>query len=94
VAAGLVGVSQALAFPALLALAVRRSCSGDRTSAIATFTGCFEVGLASSAIVLGVVLDRLGFAGLYGVAAAVSALALVPLALAWTAEREAALADV
>jgi predicted MFS family arabinose efflux permease len=94
VAAALVGVSQALAFPSLLALAVRRASSGDRTSAIATFTGCFEVGLASAAVVLGVVLDRLGFAGLYGVAAAVSALALVPLALAWSAEREAALADV
>src|SRR5919197_1539496 len=94
VAAALIGVSQALAFPSLLALAVRRTGPGERTSAIATFTGCFEVGLASAAVVLGVVLDHLGFAGLYGVAAAVSALALVPLALAWPAEREAALADV
>jgi predicted MFS family arabinose efflux permease len=93
VASALLGVSQALAFPALLALAVRRAGS-ERTSAIATFTGCFEVGLASAAIVLGVVLDRLGFAGLYGVAAAVSALALVPLAATRVAERSAVAADV
>ena len=94
VAAALIGVSQTLAFPSLLALAVRRAGPGERTSAIATCTGCFEVGLASAAVILGVVLDRLGFAGLYGVAAGVSALALVPLAIAWAAEREAALADV
>ena len=94
VASALLGVSQALAFPSLLALAVRRAGPIDRTSAIATFTGCFEVGLASAAIVLGVVLDRLGFAGLYGVAAAVSALALVPLALTRPADRPAVAADV
>jgi MFS family permease len=94
VASALLGVSQALAFPALLALAVRRAGSIERTSAIATFTGCFEVGLASAAIVLGVVLDRLGFAGLYGVAAAVSALALLPLAATRAAERSALAADV
>jgi predicted MFS family arabinose efflux permease len=94
VASALVGVSQALAFPSLLALAVRRAGSLDRTSAIATFTGCFEVGLASAAIVLGVVLDRVGFAGLYGVAAAVSALALVPLAMTRADERSAVAAEV
>jgi MFS family permease len=61
-----------------------------QTWAMASFT----VFVALYAAHLGVVLDRLGFAGLYGVAAGVSALALVPLALAWTAERAAALADV
>jgi predicted MFS family arabinose efflux permease len=93
-ASALLGVSQALAFPSLLALAMQRTGSIERTSAIATFTGCFEVGLASAAIVLGVVLDRLGFAGLYGVAAAVSALALVPLAATRAAKRPAVAADV
>jgi predicted MFS family arabinose efflux permease len=93
-ASALLGVNQALAFPSLLALAVQRTGSIERTSAIVTFTGCFEVGLASAAIVLGVALDRLGFAGLYGVAAAVSALALVPLAMARAAERSAVAADV
>jgi MFS family permease len=94
VASALLGVSQALAFPSLLAMAIGRAGSIERTSAIATFTGCFEVGLASAAIVLGVALDRLGFAGLYGVAAAVSALALVPLAVTRAAERSAVAADV
>jgi predicted MFS family arabinose efflux permease len=89
VAGALLGTSQALAFPALLTLAVRRAGAG-RTSAIATFTGCFEVGLASAAIVLGIVLDELGFAGLYSVAAGVSALALVPLAMTRAGQRTAA----
>jgi predicted MFS family arabinose efflux permease len=89
-ASALLGASQALAFPSLIALAVRRSGPHERTSAIATFTGCFEVGLATAALVLGVVLDLVGFAGLYGVAAAVSALALVPLAMTRAGERAAA----
>jgi predicted MFS family arabinose efflux permease len=78
-----------LAFPSLLTLAVHRA-GKSRTSAIATFTGCFEIGLASAAIVLGVVLDQLGFAGLYGVAAGVSALALAPLAMTRAGQRAAA----
>jgi len=90
IASALLGASQALAFPSLIALAVRRAGPLERTSAIATFTGCFEVGLATAAIVLGAVLDLVGFAGLYGVAAAVSALALVPLALTRASERAAA----
>jgi predicted MFS family arabinose efflux permease len=79
VGSALIAVSQALAFPALLQLAVQRSGIAHRTSAVATFTGFFEAGLASSAIVLGVALDRFGFRGLYSLAAAVSAAALVPL---------------
>jgi predicted MFS family arabinose efflux permease len=90
VASALVAFGQALAFPALLQLAVERAGPLRRTGAIATFTGFFEVGLASAAIVLGAVLDALGFAGLYGVAAGVSAAALVPLAMARTRERVAA----
>jgi predicted MFS family arabinose efflux permease len=77
----LLAISQALAFPALLQLAVQRAGVARRTRAVATFTGFFETGLASAAIVLGVALDRLGFAGLYGLAAAVSAAALLPLLL-------------
>jgi predicted MFS family arabinose efflux permease len=75
-------VNQALAFPALLHLAVQRAGTAHRTRAIATFTGFFEAGLASSAIVLGLTLNRFGFEGLYGLAAAVSAAAILPLLLA------------
>jgi predicted MFS family arabinose efflux permease len=75
----LIAISQALAFPALLQLAVERAGTARRTRAVATFTGFFEAGLASSAIVLGLALDRLGFGGLYGLAAAVSAATLLPL---------------
>jgi MFS family permease len=89
VASAPVALSQALAFPALLHLAVGRAGVERRTAAVATFTGFFEVGLASAAIVLGAVLDGAGFAGLYGVAAAMSAAALVPL-FAMARERVAA----
>jgi MFS family permease len=82
VGSALIAVSQALAFPALLHLAVQRAGTAHRTRAIATFTGFFEAGLASSAIVLGLTLNRFGFEGLYGLAAAVSAAAILPLLLA------------
>jgi predicted MFS family arabinose efflux permease len=83
VASALVAVGQAFAFPALLRLAVSRAPTVDRTAVVATFTGFFEAGLATGALVLGAVLDRLGFAGLYAVAAAVSLAAALPVALAW-----------
>jgi predicted MFS family arabinose efflux permease len=89
VASAPVALSQALAFPALLHLAVRRAGDAHRIAAVATFTGFFEAGLATAAVALGAVLDRLGFAGLYGVAAAVSAAALVPV-LVMTRERATA----
>jgi predicted MFS family arabinose efflux permease len=91
VGSALLAVSQAIAYPALIYLAVQRAGLEHRTAAVATFTGFFEAGLASAAIVLGVVLDALGFAGLYAVAAGVCALALVPLAVVYRAERERAL---
>jgi predicted MFS family arabinose efflux permease len=94
-ASALVALSQALAFPALMHLAVRRAGPSRRTASVATFTGFFEVGLATAALALGAVLDGLGFAGLYGVAAAVSAMALVPLfAMARAGERERVAAGV
>ncbi len=88
VGSALIAVSQALAFPALLQLAVQRAGVARRTHAVATFTGFFEAGLASSAIVLGLALDRLGFGGLYGLAAAVSAAAFLFLLLARRDEAE------
>jgi predicted MFS family arabinose efflux permease len=86
VASAPVALSQALAFPALMHLAVRRAGDLHRTAAVATFTGFFEAGLATAAVVLGAVLDAFGFTGLYAVAAAVSAAALVPV-LAMARER-------
>jgi predicted MFS family arabinose efflux permease len=77
----LIAISQALAFPALLQLAVQRAGSERRISAVATFTGFFEVGLASAAIALGAALDHFGFTGLYTIAAVVSAAAFTPLLL-------------
>jgi predicted MFS family arabinose efflux permease len=78
----LIAISQALALPALLNLAVHRAGVARRTSAVATFTGFFEAGLASSAIALGAALNEFGFRGLYGIAALVGAGALAPLLIA------------
>lgn len=87
VGSALLAVSQAVAYPALIYLAVQRAGPENRTAAVATFTGFFEAGLASAAVVLGVVLDAFGFAGLYAVAAVVCALALAPLAAVHRAHR-------
>lgn len=76
-----VAVGQALGFPALLQLAIDHAGPARRTAAVATFTGFFEVGLATAAIGLGAILNRFGFGGLYTVGAAISAAALVPLLL-------------
>ncbi len=81
IGSALIAISQALAFPALLHLAIQRA-GVHRTSAVATFTGFFEAGLATSAIALGAALDKFGFGGLYAVAAGVSAASLAPLLLA------------
>jgi len=81
IGSALIAISQALAFPALLHLAIQRA-GVHRTSAVSTFTGFFEVGLATSAIALGAALDKFGFGGLYAVAAGVSAASLAPLLLA------------
>lgn len=80
----IIGLGQALAQPALMRFTVDRVPDGERTSAIATFTAFFDIAYATAAIVLGAVLAEAGYAGLYGVAAALSALAIAPVALSLT----------
>lgn len=84
-AAGLFGatavyaVGQALAFPALMALALRDASPGERGAAIATFTAMVDVGFGIGPAALGFVAHGFGYGGVFLVGAAVAALGLVLL---------------
>ncbi|MFP5326271.1 MAG: MFS transporter [Acidimicrobiia bacterium] len=57
----LFGTAHALAFPALMALAVERASDRERGEVLGSFTACFDVGAASGASLVGAVADRAGF---------------------------------
>ena len=73
-ASALLATGAALAYPALMALAVRSVPRAERTEAIATVTACFDAGFAAASLGLAVALDLAGFAAVFGSAAAVTAL--------------------
>ena len=64
----------ALAFPALLTLAVDRAEVSERSSVIGTFSACIDVGFALGALSLGAVASVTGYSGVF-VAAAFAAIA-------------------
>ncbi len=64
----------ALAFPALLTLAVDRADVSERSSVIGTFSACIDVGFALGALSLGAVASVTGYSGVF-VAAAFAAIA-------------------
>lgn len=64
----------ALAFPALLTLAVDRADVSERSSVIGTFSACIDVGFALGALSLGAVAAVTGYSGVF-VAAALAAVA-------------------
>jgi MFS family permease len=72
-------VGQALYFPALMTLVVRRAPAAERSSAVGTFTAFIEVGFGTGAVTLGIVADAVGYAGVFlaAAAAAVGGLALL-----------------
>ncbi len=80
-ATAMYGVGQALAFPALMALALGRASSGERGAAIATFTAMVDVAFGVGPLTLGFVADGFGYGAVFLVGAAV---ALVGLALLLT----------
>lgn len=57
----LFGSAHAMAFPALMALAVDRAPDRERGEVLGSFTACFDVGAASGATLVGAVADRAGF---------------------------------
>lgn len=58
----LFGVCQAATFPALMSLSVEKASTSDRGSVIGTFTGCFDIGIAIGAVLVGAIVDSHGFA--------------------------------
>jgi MFS family permease len=62
-------VGTALAFPALLTLAVDRADVAERSAVIGTFSACIDVGFALGALSLGGVAAAAGYSGVFVVAA-------------------------
>jgi MFS family permease len=56
---------QALAFPALMTLAVNGAPATERSSVVGTFTAFTELGFAVGALSLGVIASHLGYDGLF-----------------------------
>jgi predicted MFS family arabinose efflux permease len=70
-------IGQALAFPAVLTLAMSRAPAGDRGAVAGTVTAFVDVAIALGAILLGGVADLGGYPTVFLVAAAVAAGGLV-----------------
>jgi MFS family permease len=82
----LFAVGTALAFPALMTLAVDRAPVAERSSVIGTFGACIEVGFAIGAITLGGVASAWGYesvfvAGAFCTLAGAAVLARIPAPL-------------
>jgi len=72
-------VGQALAFPAVLTLAMARAPAGDRGAVAGTVTAFVDVAIAVGAILLGGVADAGGYPAVFLVSAGVAAGGLVVL---------------
>ena len=73
-------VGAALAFPALMTLAVAGAGDFDRSSVVGTFSACADVGFALGALSLGGVAALTGYDGVFVCSAAVTALGAIVLA--------------
>jgi MFS family permease len=60
---------QALAFPALMTLAVNGAPAGERSSVVGTFTAFTELGFAVGALSLGAIASAVGYDGVFVVCA-------------------------
>ena len=74
VATAVYAVGQALAFPALMALALRGTSPGQRGAAIATFTAMVDVGFGIGPAALGFVAEGFGYGGVFLVGSVVAVL--------------------
>jgi MFS family permease len=69
----LFAVGQALAFPALMTIAVEAAPASERAAVVGTFTAFFDLAFGGGAIGLGAVAEVFGYRGSFGVAGAVAA---------------------
>jgi predicted MFS family arabinose efflux permease len=72
-------VGNALAFPALLSLAMRHAAPAERGSVVGTFTAFLDLAFLLGAVSLGAVAAHVGYAGSFLGAAAVALTGLVVL---------------
>jgi MFS family permease len=72
-------LGQSLVFPALMMLVVSAAPLAERSSAVGSFTAFADLGYAIGAISLGAVAGAAGYGGVFGVAAVLVAIGLVPL---------------
>ena len=70
----------ALAFPALMTLAIAGADDSDRSSVVGTFSACADVGFALGALSLGGVAALVGYGGVFVFSALVTSLGAVVLA--------------
>lgn len=66
------GVGQALAFPALMSIAVRGAPASERGAVVGTFTAFFDLAFGLGAVSLGAVASVFGYAGTFRVASFVA----------------------
>jgi len=87
-----VAFGHALAFPALMTLAVNGAPATERSSVVGTFTAFTELGFAVGALSLGAIASRLGYDGLF-IACAVGPLVGALLLMRLTSPRPAPVLD-
>jgi MFS family permease len=83
-------VGAALAFPALMTLAIAGADDSDRSSVVGTFSACADVGFAVGALSLGGVAAVTGYDGVFLVSALVTTLGALVLARLPTLQIQAA----
>jgi MFS family permease len=71
--AALFAVGQALAFPALMTIAIRSAPASERGAVVGTFTAFFDFAFGAGSMTLGAVAEGIGYEGAFAAAAAVAA---------------------
>jgi len=74
-------VGQALAFPALMSVAVNNAPANERGAVMGTFTAFFDLSFGGGALALGVVSRALGYNGAFGAASVVASIGFLTLLL-------------
>ena len=85
------GLGQALAFPALMTMAIRAAKPTERSAVVGTFTAFFDLSFGLGAVALGGVASVLGYEGAFLSAAVVAVGGLLML---WTRARRGAGVEV
>jgi MFS family permease len=82
VGAVVLAIGQALAFPALMTIAVNNAPASERGSVMGTFTAFFDLSFGAGAIALGAVAHAVGYNGAFLTAMCVASVGLMILVLA------------